>query len=110
HRGAARSGSAGGIPLQRRRCVHHGTVHSGGWRYGDGVSQNPMRQVRQMALKSLYEAETSEHSALEAFERQRAEAMKHDPKVGKARPGAYERTIIAGVIELRYQLDEYIQE
>jgi N utilization substance protein B len=69
-----------------------------------------MRQVRQMALKSLYESETSEHSALEAFERQLAEAIKHDPKVGKSRPGAYGRTIISGVIELRYQLDEYIQE
>ena len=50
-----------------------------------------MRQVRQIALKSLYEAETSEHSALDAFERQLSEAIKHDAGVGKPRPGAATR-------------------
>ncbi len=69
-----------------------------------------MRQVRQIALKSLYEAETSEHSALDAFERQITEAIKHDPGVGKPRPGAYGRTILKGVIERRDELDGYIQE
>lgn len=74
------------------------------------MSQNPMRQVRQIALKSLYEAETSEHLAEEAFERQLAEAINADSSVGKARPGEYGRKIIAGVIERRDALDEFIQE
>lgn len=69
-----------------------------------------MRQVRQIALKSLYEAETSEHSAAEAFERQITEAIKHDATVGKSRPGTYGRTIVAGVIERHNELDEYIQD
>ena len=69
-----------------------------------------MRQVRQIALKSLYEAETSGHSAEDAFERQLAEAVKHDSKVGKDRPGTYGRGLIRGVIELRDDLDKYIQE
>lgn len=68
-----------------------------------------MRQVRQIALKSLYEFETSEHSAAEAFERQLAEAVKHDSGVARVRPGAYGRALIAGVIERRDDLDEYIQ-
>jgi len=69
-----------------------------------------MRQVRQIALKSLYEAETSEHSAADAFERQLTEAIKHDPAVGRTKPGAYGRGMIAGVIERRDTLDEYIQQ
>ncbi len=69
-----------------------------------------MRQVRQIALKSLYESETSEHSALEAFERQLSEAVKHDPGVARPRPGAYGRALLAGVIERHNELDEYIQE
>lgn len=69
-----------------------------------------MRQVRQIALKSLYEAETSEHSALDAFERQLSEAVKHDPGVGKPRPGAYGRAMLKGVIDGRDDLDEYIQD
>jgi N utilization substance protein B len=69
-----------------------------------------MRQVRQIALKSLYEAETSEHAAAEAFERQLAEAINVDSTVGKAKPGAYGRKIIAGVIDRRDDLDEFIQE
>jgi len=73
------------------------------------VSQNPMRQVRQIALKSLYESETSEHSALEAFERQFLEASSADPSVAKPRPGRYGRELITGVIDRRDDLDEYIQ-
>ncbi len=69
-----------------------------------------MRQVRQIALKSLYEAETSEHSAGEAFERQLTEAVNHDPAVGKSRPKQYGRQILEGVIERKDDLDEYIQE
>ena len=68
-----------------------------------------MRQVRQIALKSLYEAETSEHSASDAFERQISEAIKHNAAVGKAKPGAYGRTMLEGVIEMRDDLDKYIQ-
>lgn len=74
------------------------------------MSQNPMRQVRQIALKSLYESETSEHSAAEAFERQLSEAVKHDASVGKSRPGAYGRQMLDGVIEIRDDLDRYIQD
>jgi len=69
-----------------------------------------MRQVRQIALKSLYEAETSEHSAAEAFERQISEAIKHNAGVAKTRPGAYGRTMLEGVIEMRDVLDKYIQD
>ena len=69
-----------------------------------------MRQVRQIALKSLYESETSEHSAIEAFERQLAEAVKHTAGVRKERPGAYGRAMIAGVTELHDELDRFIQE
>jgi transcription antitermination factor NusB/acyl carrier protein len=69
-----------------------------------------MRQVRQIALKSLYESETSEHSAEEAFERQLSEAIKHDAAVGKQRPGAYGRALLAGVAEERTALDDYIQQ
>jgi N utilization substance protein B len=69
-----------------------------------------MRQVRQIALKSLYESETSDHSAAEAFERQLAEAVKVDAKVGKPRPGAYGRDLIRGTIERRDELDRYIQD
>ena len=69
-----------------------------------------MRQVRQIALKSLYEAETSEHSALEAFDRQLAEAVKHDPSVGKSRPETYGRSLLCGVIEQGDNLDKHIQD
>ena len=69
-----------------------------------------MRQVRQIALKSLYESETSDHPAAEAFERQLSEAIKADPKVGRNRPGAYGRNLIHGVIERRDELDSYIQD
>jgi transcription antitermination factor NusB/acyl carrier protein len=69
-----------------------------------------MRQVRQIALKSLYESETSEHSAAEAFERQITEAIKHDAKVGRDRPGIYGRGLLDGVIERRDELDDYIQD
>ena len=69
-----------------------------------------MRQVRQIALKSLYESETSDHAAGEAFERQLSEAVKHDASVGKTRPGTYGRALLSGVAERRDELDDYIQQ
>lgn len=69
-----------------------------------------MRRARQLALEALYESETSDHPALEVFERQLAEAAEEDSAVAKARPSGYGRQLLEGVIERRDDLDTYIQE
>ena len=69
-----------------------------------------MRRARQLALEALYEAETSDHPAAEVFERHLAEAAKEENGLAKARPQEYGRGMLAGVIERRDALDEYIQE
>jgi transcription antitermination factor NusB/acyl carrier protein len=68
-----------------------------------------MRRARQLALESLYEAETSDHSAIAVFERQLADASAEDGGVGKAKPSRYGRELMEGVIDRRDDLDSYIQ-
>lgn len=68
-----------------------------------------MRRARQLALESLYEAETSDHQALTVFERQLADAAQEDAGVAKERPSRYGRQLLEGVIERRDDLDSYIQ-
>ncbi|MGE3075995.1 MAG: transcription antitermination factor NusB [Dehalococcoidia bacterium] len=74
------------------------------------MSQNPMRRARQLALESLYESETSDHPAIEVFERQLADAAREDAGVAKGKPSRYGRQLLEGVIERRDDLDSYIQE
>ncbi len=69
-----------------------------------------MRRARQLALESLYEAETSDHPAIEVFERQLADAALEDGGVTKAKPSRYGRQLMEGVIERRDDLDSHIQE
>jgi len=69
-----------------------------------------MRRARQLALEALYESETSDHPAGDVLERQLTEAESHHAGVAHERPSGYGRQIVKGVIDLRDELDEYIQE
>lgn len=69
-----------------------------------------MRRARQLALEALYESETSDHPAREAFERQLAEAAQEESGLQKVKPQEYGRALLDGVIDRRDDLDEYIQE
>jgi len=69
-----------------------------------------MRTARQLALEALYESETSDHPAIQVYERHLAEAAREDAGIAKPRPSGYGRQLLEGVIDRRDELDTYIQE
>jgi len=69
-----------------------------------------MRRARQLALEALYESETSDHPAVEVYERHLAEAAAQDRGVAKERPSTYGRELLKGVTERKAELDAHIQE
>jgi transcription antitermination factor NusB/acyl carrier protein len=69
-----------------------------------------MRKARQLALEALYESETSDHPAIEVYERSLAEASEENKGIAKERPSGYGRQLIDGVTERRNDIDAYIQD
>lgn len=68
-----------------------------------------MRKARQLALEALYESETSDHAAVEVFERHLAEAAAENKGIAKERPSSYGRDLLNGVASRREELDDHIQ-
>lgn len=69
-----------------------------------------MRRARQLALEALYESETSDHAAIDVFERHLAEAATENKGIAKERPSSYGRDLLNGVVTRRDELDEHIQQ
>ena len=74
------------------------------------VKTHVKRRVRFLVLEALYEAETSNHEPLDAFERRLADVRDEDPAVAGPAPAAFGRAIITGVTERWREADDFIAE
>ncbi len=74
------------------------------------VKAHVKRRVRYLVLEALYEAETSNHEPIEAFERRLIDVQAEDPAVAGDAPAEFGRAIIAGVTKRWREADRYIGE
>lgn len=74
------------------------------------VKAHVKRRVRYLVLEALYEAETSDHEPIDAFERRLIDVQAEDPAVAGEAPAAFGRSIIEGVTQRWREADRYIGE
>ncbi len=72
------------------------------------MTQSAMRQVRQLALKALYEGDSTDHDPERVFERLLFEAETDWPGVTAPGPSGYGRGAVRGVVRRCDELDELI--
>lgn len=74
------------------------------------MTASVMRQVRQLALEALYEADTSGHRAEAVYERRLREASAEEPALRSGRVAERGKAAVRGVVERAAELDRYIAE
>jgi len=73
---------------------------------GDSV----MRRARFLVIEALYESETSDHIAEEAFNRRVQDIATDDPELAADGPSGFGRGVLRGVLRRLPELDQYIQD
>lgn len=68
-----------------------------------------MRKARQLALEALYESETSDHPAIEVYERHLSDAGEPAKSISRQRAREYGRELLNGVTSRKDELDDHIQ-
>ena len=68
-----------------------------------------MRRARFLVIEALYESETSDHPAEEAFNRRVKDVAAEDPEVAGPGPSGFGRGVLRGVLKHAPELDSYIQ-
>jgi N utilization substance protein B len=68
-----------------------------------------MRRARFLVLEALYESETSDHPAEEAFNRRVKDSAAEDAEVAAQGPAGFGRGVLRGVLRRLPELDGYIQ-
>jgi len=74
------------------------------------VTDSPFRVIRQITLEALYEAETSGHTAEDAYERRLRAVAAEDQRLAGPGPEGFGRGMLRGVLRLQPEIDRYIQE
>jgi N utilization substance protein B len=69
-----------------------------------------MRRARFLVIEALYESETSDHPAEDAFNRRVADVAIEDPEVAGPGPSGFGRGTLRGILKRTPELDEYIQD
>jgi N utilization substance protein B len=69
-----------------------------------------MRRARFLVIEALYESETSDHDAEEAFNRRVSDIHDDDPEVAAVGPSGFGRGVLRGVLRRVPELDGYIQD
>ncbi len=72
--------------------------------------ENVLRRVRYLVLEALYEADTSGHDAVAAYNRRLQEVSQDDPEVAAPGPSGYGRGLVRGVVRHLAEIDRYIAE
>lgn len=74
------------------------------------MTDSVMRRARFLVIEALYESETSDHPAEEAFNRRVEDIRSDDPDVAAEGPSGFGRGVLRGVVKRMPELDRYIQE
>ena len=74
------------------------------------MTANVMRRARFLVIEALYESETSDHEAEEAFNRRVREMAEEDPELAAEGPSGFGRGVLRGVLKRKPELDRYIQD
>jgi transcription antitermination protein NusB len=74
------------------------------------VTESPFRLVRQATIEALYEIETSDHEAEEAYERRVAEMAEEDPRIAEPGPKGLGKGMLRGVLRMKPEIDKHIQD
>jgi transcription antitermination protein NusB len=69
-----------------------------------------MRRARYLVIEALYESETSNHSAEDAFNRRITEIAAEDAELAASGPAGFGRGTVRGILRRREELDHYIQD
>ncbi len=73
------------------------------------MTDHVLRRARCLVIEALYEAETSGHSAEEAYDRRLHDVAAEDGEVAGKRPSAFGRKVLRGVLDSRDELDRRLQ-
>ncbi len=69
-----------------------------------------MRRARFLVIEALYESETSDHPAEDAFNRRVRDVAAEDPDVAEPGPSGFGRGVLRGILKREAELDGYIQD
>ena len=74
------------------------------------MTDHVLRRARCLVIEALYEAETSGHSAEDAYDRRLQDVAGDDREVTGKRPSGFGREALRGVLDSRNDLDRRLQE
>ncbi|MEO9254675.1 MAG: transcription antitermination factor NusB [Tepidiformaceae bacterium] len=74
------------------------------------MTDSVMRRARFLVIEALYESETSDHPAEEAFNRRVHDIAEDDAELAAPGPAGFGRGVLRGVLNRLPTLDGYIQE
>lgn len=74
------------------------------------MTDSVMRRARFLVIEALYESETSDHPAEEAFNRRVRDIRDEDPEVAADGPSGFGRGVLRGIVRRTPELDQYIQD
>jgi transcription antitermination protein NusB len=74
------------------------------------MTDSVMRRARFLVIEALYESETSDHPAEEAFNRRVRDIAEEDAELAADGPSGFGRGVLRGVLRRLPELDEYIQQ
>lgn len=74
------------------------------------MTANVMRRARFLVIEALYESETSDHAAEDAFNRRVRDVADEDPELAADGPSGFGRGVLRGVVKRTPELDRYIQD
>ncbi len=73
------------------------------------MSTHVLRRARYLVLEALYEAETSDHDAEDAYNRRLDDVAAEDAEVAASGPAGFGRGVLRGVLDRKNEIDGRIQ-
>jgi len=72
------------------------------------MTDSVMRRARFLVIEALYESETSDHAAVDAYDRRLREIASEDKELANGKAAGYGRDALTGVLELQPEIDRRI--
>jgi len=73
------------------------------------VTTHVLRRARYLVLEALYESETSDHDAEDAYNRRLDDVADEDAEVAASGPAGFGRGVLRGVLDRKNEIDGRIQ-
>lgn len=73
------------------------------------MTTHVLRRARYLVLEALYEAETSDHDAEDAYNRRLDDVADEDAEVAASGPAGFGRGVLRGVLDRKNEIDGRIQ-